>query len=104
MASVLCAYHEHLRVLVHSVHPQNFVSYISLLSFYKRRNWSLILADTSVPIKLILAATTLQLKRSVSLFTEKIKKQRTPPSSDSEPQAISILWGHLVGISDLVAL
>ena len=32
------------------------------------------------------------------------KKKKTPPSSDSEPQAISILWGHLVGISDLVAL
>lgn len=46
-----------------------------ILSFYKRRNWSLILADMSVPIKLILAATTLQLKRSVSLFTEK-KKSR----------------------------
>lgn len=62
-----------------------------ILSFYKRRNWSLILADMSVPIKLILAATTLQLKRSVSLFTEKKKKQRTPPSSDSETQAPSIL-------------
>lgn len=29
-----------------------------ILSFYKRRNWSLILADTNVPIKLILAAIT----------------------------------------------
>ena len=29
-----------------------------ILSFYKRRNWSLILADTNVPIKLILAAVT----------------------------------------------
>ena len=50
-----------------------------ILSFYKRRNWSLILADTNVPIKLILAAITKMTKyfnsREVCLCLQKKKKK-----------------------------